>query len=143
MKFLCVKCDEQMMLDRTSVNETQGSLSAIFSCSNCGNQTAMLTNRSETQMVTSLGVKIGHAGDESSTGEQSKCPFSSMLNDNTAQNDEKTGVSWSKDADQRLARVPDMVRPMAKLGIEQYAAERGYDEITTAVLDEAKSQFGF
>lgn len=37
----------------------RGSMTVLFTCPTCGRQTAMLTNSMETQVVRSLGVKIG------------------------------------------------------------------------------------
>lgn len=37
----------------------RGSMTVLFACPSCGHQTAMLTNTMETQVVRSLGVKIG------------------------------------------------------------------------------------
>lgn len=61
MKFLCVECDEPMKLQRTG-GPDNGSMSVLFGCPACGRQVAMLTNAMETQMVRSLGVKIGAGG---------------------------------------------------------------------------------
>lgn len=61
MKFLCVDCDEPMKLQRTG-GPDNGSMSVLFGCPSCGRQVAMLTNAMETQMVRSLGVKIGTGG---------------------------------------------------------------------------------
>ncbi|MFT5142595.1 MAG: hypothetical protein ACI80V_000333 [Rhodothermales bacterium] len=58
MKFLCVECDEPMALKET-LGPDNGSLTVLFECRSCGKQTAMLTNSMETQMVHSLGVKVG------------------------------------------------------------------------------------
>ena len=58
MKFLCVECDEAMRLAETR-GPDRGSMTVVFGCPACGRQTAMLTNASETQVVRSLGVKIG------------------------------------------------------------------------------------
>ena len=58
MKFLCVACNKAMELRRTLTPE-EGSLTVVFCCPACGRETAMLTNPMETQMVRSLGVKIG------------------------------------------------------------------------------------
>jgi hypothetical protein len=62
MKFLCVPCDQPMKL--TSVKPPdRGSLSVVYSCAACGYEMAMLTNPYETQVVSSLGVKIEPAAD--------------------------------------------------------------------------------
>ena len=54
----------------------------------------------------------------------------------------KGAVQWTSAALERLQRIPDFVRPMAKTGIEQYARERGLSEIDEGVLDHAKDHFG-
>jgi hypothetical protein len=41
-----------------------------------------------------------------------------------------------------MQAIPEFVRPMAKTGIEKFAKESGREEITVAVLDEARSRFG-
>src|SRR2546429_9078664 len=58
MKFLCLDCDQPMKLHSTEGPE-EGSLSVTFRCPDCGFRVAMLTNPFETQMVRSLGVKVG------------------------------------------------------------------------------------
>ena len=58
MKFLCIPCDSPMKLQTVGSPEG-GSLSAVFSCPKCGYEMAMLTNPYETQLVQSLGVRIG------------------------------------------------------------------------------------
>ena len=58
MKFLCVPCDSPMKLQSVGPPEG-GSLSVIYSCPECGYEMAMLTNPFETQLVSSLGVRIG------------------------------------------------------------------------------------
>src|SRR5262245_45016609 len=58
MKFLCLDCDEAMKLVATQ-GPDEGSLSVTFRCPECGFRVAMLTNPFETQLVKSLGVKVG------------------------------------------------------------------------------------
>jgi hypothetical protein len=58
MKFLCVPCDSPMKLQGVAPPDG-GSLSVIYSCPECGYEMAMLTNPYETQIVQSLGVRIG------------------------------------------------------------------------------------
>src|SRR5256885_5376018 len=58
MKFLCLDCDQPMKLHSTE-SPDEGSLSVTFRCPECGFRVAMLTNPFETQMVRSLGVKVG------------------------------------------------------------------------------------
>jgi hypothetical protein len=134
MKFLCVPCDKPMQLLEATPPD-RGSVSLVYSCDACGYEMAMLTNPQETQVVTSLGIKIGADGEKS----ESKCPFTGMLADMEQPND---GPSWTSEAQERLASVPEFVRTMAKSGIEQYAKDNGYAEINEQVLDEARSHFG-
>lgn len=58
MKFLCLDCDQPMKLHSTE-GPDEGSLAVTFRCPECGFRVAMLTNPFETQMVRSLGVKVG------------------------------------------------------------------------------------
>ena len=58
MKFLCVPCDTPMKL-QTVTPPDRGSLSVVYACPECGYEMAMLTNAYETQVVQSLGVRIG------------------------------------------------------------------------------------
>lgn len=60
MKFLCIACDEPMTLHRAAPPE-RGSLSVVYGCPKCGHRIAMLTNPMETELVRSLGVRIGPA----------------------------------------------------------------------------------
>jgi hypothetical protein len=58
MKFLCVLCDAQMKLEKTT-GPVEGSLSVTFTCPSCAHRIALLTNPWETQLVRALDVKIG------------------------------------------------------------------------------------
>ena len=64
MKFLCLACDEGMRLLATS-GPDEGSLTVTFACPGCGHRVAMLTNPWETQLVRTLGVKVGGAAVDS------------------------------------------------------------------------------
>ena len=58
MKFLCIACDQAMRLAGTAGPDSD-SLTVTFSCPACGHRIAMLTNPWETQLVRTLGVKVG------------------------------------------------------------------------------------
>ena len=133
MKFLCVPCDKPMSLMEATPPD-RGSVSLVYSCDACGYEMAMLTNPQETQVVQSLGIKVGADG-----GAESKCPFSGVLADMQA---ESEGIRWTDAAQDRLANVPEFVRGMARTGIEKYAKDHGYAEVDERVLDEARSHFG-
>ena len=139
MKFLCVKCDEQMKLKATISHAEIGSLSVLYHCPRCEYEIAMLTNPSETQMVSSLGVKINPANEKEAS--ISKCPFANRLQEGTA--DQTTSdISWTAPAMERLGRIPDVIRPVVKAGVEKFAKEQGYQIVNEKVLEEARAQFG-
>ena len=139
MKFLCVSCDEAMKLIDAKPPE-RGSLTVVYRCPSCAHEIAMLTNPFETQVVGSLGVKIG---EESGTGGASKCPFTGVVQEMSAgSEDAGAEFPWSLDAASRLANIPEFARPMAKSGIEKFAIERGLAQVDVKVLEEAREFFG-
>jgi Proto-chlorophyllide reductase 57 kD subunit len=161
MKFLCLSCDEGMKLE-TASGPHDGSLEATFVCPRCRYRVAMLTNPWETQLVQTLGVKVGgraaptspyeqilaslglsggeggHSGDEpTSPG----CPFADMLGQ-AEQETSAPGILWSDAARIRLERIPGFIRPMVQRAIERYALEQGHQLITERIMDEARSKLG-
>ena len=143
MKFLCVPCDSPMKLQSVGPPE-RGSLSIVYSCPECGYEMAMLTNAYETQVVQSLGVRIGPEGDRKSSG--SGCPFTAMIPGTDEARPVTAGepfpVRWTAAAEARLANIPEFVRPMARTGIERFARERGAVEVDEQILDAAREFFG-
>jgi hypothetical protein len=146
MKFLCVPCDSPMKLQTVGPPE-RGSLSVVYSCPECGYEMAMLTNAYETQVVQSLGVRIGpevEAGASSTSG--GRCPFPTMIPGNEGAVErapaEAIPVRWTAAAEARLANIPEFVRPMARTGIERFARERGTLEVDEQILDAARDFFG-
>jgi hypothetical protein len=144
MKFLCVPCDSPMKLQSVGPPE-RGSLSVVYACPECGYEMAMLTNAYETQMVQSLGVRIGpETQAEASTTSGGRCPFGAMLPG--AETSEPAGdpvaVRWTAAAEARLANIPEFVRPMARTGIEKFARDRGSLEVNEQILDAAREFFG-
>jgi hypothetical protein len=126
----------------------RGSLSVVYACPACGYEMAMLTNAYETQVVQSLGVRIGPAENGASTKTGGGCPIVSMIPATDGapfqqpQGDANSAVRWTAAAEARLANIPSFVRPMAKTGIEQFARERGSAEIDEKMLDAAREFFG-
>jgi Proto-chlorophyllide reductase 57 kD subunit len=146
MKFLCVPCDTPMKLQSVGPPE-RGSLSVVYSCPECGYEMAMLTNAFETQMVQSLGVRIGPAVETGpSSSSASKCPFTAMIpgteSSQTHDLSEPITIRWTAGAEARLANIPEFVRPMARTGIERFARERGALEVDEKILDAARDFFG-
>ena len=150
MKFLCVPCDSPMKLQSVGPPE-RGSLAVVYSCPECGYEMAMLTNAYETQVVQSLGVRIGPAEASAeagaSSGASSKCPFPAMIPGmegtvEGAGRAEPIPVRWTAAAEARLANIPAFVRPMARTGIERFAREKGALEVDEKMLDAAREFFG-
>lgn len=160
MKFVCTECDEPMQFEQKGNLDDDGSMAATFRCPSCEWGVTLLINPQETQMVRSLGVKIGgstvpaqpmemlqtHLAQPSesmtatATAAGSACPFSAMVQDafTTAQGD----LQWSVEAEQRLERTPSFVRAMVRRGIEEFAREQGYAAVTPQVMDEARTRMG-
>jgi hypothetical protein len=154
MKFLCVPCDSPMKLQTIGPPEG-GSLSVVYACPECGYEMAMLTNAYETQIVQSLGVRIGPSpsatlGASASSTPGAGCPFAGMVSATDGASgaatrpgpDEPVAVRWTAAAEARLANIPAFVRPMARTGIERFATERGAAEVDETVLDAARDFFG-
>ena len=149
MKFLCVPCDSPMTLQSVGPPES-GSLAVVYACPECGYEMAMLTNASETQVVQSLGVRIGPAADGTAAASSaSRCPFTAMIPATDGPQDTRIGpqegpvpVHWTAAAEARLEKVPSFVRPMARAGIEQFARENGAREVDERILDAAREFFG-
>jgi hypothetical protein len=161
MKFLCVPCDSPMKL-QTVGSPQGGSLSVVYSCPECGYEMAMLTNPYETQVVQSLGVRIGpdvgSAGAAASAGvpgtaaagTSNGCPFTAMMPGEgrdsglgtRGSGPETVPIRWTAAAEARLANIPSFVRPMARTGIETFARERGALEVDEQILDAARDFFG-
>ena len=169
MKFLCVACDEAMALDRVQ-GPDEGSMTVVFGCPSCGREVAMLTNAMETQVVRSLGVKIGgravpaapmetlreglvhrrpdafdgdEAGGEAVPEGPPAAASKCPFSGVVADAfEQQEGPRWTAEAEERLARIPPFARPMVRTSIEQHARERGYAEVDAAVMDEVRGQVG-
>ena len=142
MKFLCIPCDSPMKLQTVGPPE-RGSLSVVYACPECGYEMAMLTNAYETQVVQSLGVRIGpDKGATAAAADASgKCPFPAMISA-AERAGEPMPIRWTAAAEARLANIPEFVRPMARTGIEKFARDRGTLEVDEKILDEAREFFG-
>jgi len=157
MKFLCIECDQQMNFEERQV-PGDGTFAAAFRCPGCGRRVALLANPMETQLVGSLGVKIGGRTLEEQPlelvrGKMVGREGAFVEDEGRGTRDEKRGddpptrrpadpPTWSAAAQERLAHVPTFVRGMVKKIYREYAAERGIAEITPQVMDRARSELG-
>lgn len=167
MKFVCMKCEAFMLFQKVDpLAET--SLGVMFECPQCGSRFSMVTNPGETSLVHALGVQIGgrttvpkpfeltretlkeqrpslerstetSVKSTTATTSGSGCPFSAMLSSGQTQ---ATELTWTQEAEERLGRIPDFLRPMVQKGIEAYARQKGYRTITPMVMDESKNEMG-
>ena len=144
MKFLCVECDRQMTFEERQL-PGDGTLAAAFRCPKCGRAVALLTNPMETQLVSSLGVKIGGTTVPAEPLETIRSTVATGRDDAFTDDRQPTtdnSLRWSPDASERLSRVPGFVRGMVKKIYADYAKEHGIGEITPAVMDAARSELG-
>lgn len=143
MKFLCIDCDTQMAFeDRQQPGD--GTFAASFACPRCGRRVAMLANPMETQLVSSLGVEIGGR-----TLDEQPLEFTRRAvagRDDAFVEPEQTPraprPTWSRESEERLAKVPSFVRGMVKKIYSDYARDRAIAEITPAVMDRAREELG-
>jgi hypothetical protein len=194
MKFVCLNCETYMNFEKVE-KPGEGSLGVFFGCPSCNAKFSMVTNPGETQMVSSLGVKLGgrtevaapfemtrgtlkdealagagqmgaylnekiqggqpvatasaspspaKAGEKTSGG----CPFSAMVAEMGLTTGGKPAggatpaaseFAWTPDAKEKLDRLPSFVKPMVQGSVEAYARKQGLTTITLQVMDESKS----
>ena len=124
----------------TSTSQSGGAMSIIFKCPTCGRGIAMVTNPGETQMVRSLGVTIGHEALASAPEPMSM--IRSALTGQTPLAAAGPEPAWSEAALKRLAAAPTFVQGMIRRLYVDYAKQKGYAEITPAVMNEAREALG-
>lgn len=146
MKFLCIDCDTQMAFDERQL-PGDGTFAASFACPSCGRRIAMLANEMETQLVNAMDVRIGGRTLREEPMELIRTQVSGRadaLDDipSTAGGAGRVRAVWSRESEERLARVPGFVRGMVKKIYADYAQERGIVQITPEVMDRARSELG-
>lgn len=153
MKFLCIACDEVMRFAERQL-PGDGTMAAVFTCAKCGREVAMLTNPMETQLVSSLGIRVGGREVPEQPMEVIRSQLAAGRPDafddaagpdatpSTAPGGGAGPVEWSDDAQQRLANVPGFARGMVKRIYTDYARERGIARITPDVMDRARRDLG-
>lgn len=160
MKFVCRKCDTFMLFEKLE-SPAEASLGITFECPECGSRFSMVTNPGETSMVQALGVKLGGrtapaepmeltretlkepavaeaapaaAGETKSSG--GSCPFSSMI---SGMQQPGLKLEWSREALERMEKVPAFVKPMLQASVEAYARNNGITLITPTVMEASKN----
>jgi hypothetical protein len=144
MKFLCLECDAQLTFTERQ-QPGDGTFAAAFVCPTCGRRIALLANPMETQLVGSLGVRIG--GSELDAEPMELTRAVAVTREDAFQavplpTGSSTHPRWSADAQARLGQVPRFVRGMVKKIYGDFAAEHGIAEITPDVMDRARTELG-
>lgn len=181
MKFVCLNCETYMSLEKVEKPQ-EGSLGVFFACPSCNAKFSMVTNAGETNMMNSLGLKLGAKAEPAASMEglravagngqtaptvqkptaaapavsaaaaspakapekASGCPFSAMVAEMGLTNSGKpaNGISeftWTPDAKEKLDRLPAFVKPMVQASVEGYARKQGFKSITLQVMDDSKN----
>jgi ATP-binding protein involved in chromosome partitioning len=143
VKFLCVECDRQMGLVEREL-PGDGTLAAVFTCPACGRAVAMLTNPMETQLVSSLGIKIGGRTVPEQPLELTRSAIEGGRDDAFADAAPRAEGQprWDDAARERLSRVPAFVRGMVQRIYTDWAREHGIALITPDVMDQARRELG-
>ena len=141
MKFLCIDCDEQMNFE-TREEPGDGTFAASFGCPKCGRRVAMLANPYETQLVSSLGVRIGGRTLDEQPMELIRTTVAGRADAFVEPPAAPGRPTWSVDATERLAKVPSFVRGMVKKIYTEYAVDHAIVEITPDMMDRARSELG-
>jgi hypothetical protein len=151
VKFLCIGCDTVMEFAERQL-PGDGTMAAVFTCASCGREVAMLTNPMETQLVSSLGIKVGGRTVPEQPMELLRGSLATggdaFIDDDAPPSGAALRVTHTRvahasvDAHERLARVPGFVRGMVKRIYADYARERGIAVITPDVMDRARSDLG-
>lgn len=144
MKFVCLECDQLMQYQERSL-PGDGTFGAAFKCPACGRTIAMLANPMETQLVESLGVRIGGRTLQEQPLELLRTQLAGRDDafvEEPAADRPNGPVAWSPEAQERLGRVPGFVRGMVKRIYTDYAREKAIPCITPAVMDQARSELG-
>lgn len=181
MKFVCLNCETYMSLEKVEKPE-EGSLGVFFTCPSCSAKFSMVTNAGETNMMNSLGLKLGAKAEPAASmaglravaengqaaaatkpspaapavaataaspakapEKASGCPFSAMVaemgltNSGKPANGGPSEFTWTPDAQEKLDRLPAFVKPMVQASVEGYARKQGFTAITLQVMDDSKN----
>jgi hypothetical protein len=81
---------------------------------------------------------------KSSSSGGGTCPFSSMIAQmqGGAKPEAAAELTWTKEAQERIEKVPSFMRPMIQMGIESYARRNNISTITPEVMDASKNDQG-
>ena len=142
MKFVCDDCRKVMGFVDNAPSEDGSSMAIRYTCPGCGRSISMITNAGETQLVSSLGVTIGHEA-LSATPEPMSMIRSALTNQPFSLSPSTASEPvWTESALKRLAAAPTFVQGMIRRLYTDYARQKGYTEVTPAVMTEARDELG-
>jgi hypothetical protein len=142
MKFLCVPCDEVMAFAERQL-PGDGTMATVFACGGCGREMALLTNPMETQLVSTMGVKVGGREVPAQPLEVVRSGLEGGRPDAFVDVAGAPGrVTWTGEAVERLQSVPSFVRGMVKRIYTDYAREHGIGTISPEIMDRARIDLG-
>jgi hypothetical protein len=142
MKFTCDDCSRVMEFVDNSTSENGGSLSVRYRCPACGRSISMVTNAGETQVVRSLGVTIGHEALQPAPEPMALIRGSLAGAGPVAAPSGGPEPVWTESALKRLAAAPGFVQGMVRRLYTDYARQKGYEQITPAIMTEAREALG-
>jgi hypothetical protein len=143
MKFVCNDCQKVMDFVNNTASADGSGMAITYTCPGCGRGISMITNPGETQVVRSLGVTIGHEA----LGDSPPSPMS-MIREALVNPVSPTAASsnpepvWTEAALRRLSAAPGFVQGMVHRLYTDYARQKGYPEITPAIMNEAREALG-
>lgn len=142
MKFLCNDCWEIMEFVDNTPSEDDSSMAISYACPSCGRGISMITNPGETQMVRSLGVTLGH--EALSTPPEPMAMIREALAGPVSATAAPVGPEpvWTETALKRLSAAPSFVQGIVHRLYTDYARQKGYAEITPAIMNEARDALG-
>jgi DNA-directed RNA polymerase subunit RPC12/RpoP len=107
-----------------------------------GVRTPVVSATTQQEMLKEEMAKMASAGSEGAPS-AGKCPFSSMVAQmgmgGTAAPAGMSPMAWTKEAKERIEKVPSFMRPMIEMGVENYARKNGIATISPEVMDASKN----
>lgn len=142
MKFLCASC-QRMLGHEATDGPHRGALSVTFRCASCGWEVALLTNPAETQLLSSLGIRIGGRTVPAEPLETVRQSLPEGASASEGWRDSADGEpSWTPEAEARLRAAPPFVQGMVRRSYNQYARYEGIAVVTPEVMDRARLALG-
>ena len=118
---------------------------------NEGIRPPVVSATTQQEMLKEEMAKMASAGEDGAPA-AGKCPFSSMVAQMgmggtatagaTAASASASPMAWTKEAKERIEKVPSFMRPMIEMGVENYARKNGITMISPEVMDASKNDMG-